>query len=70
MLYELYTREKMRELASEARARLPGRVPEPRSPLGSALVRAAGKLLRRLGAGLEDWGDAANGGPACCETCG
>ena len=70
MLYELYTQEKMRELASEARARLPGRVPVNRLSLGALLVRAAGKLLRRLGAGLEGWGDSPGAGPACCETCG
>ena len=70
MLYELYTQEKMRELASEARARLPGRMPVNRKPLGALLVRAAGKLLRRLGAGLEDWGEIPGTRPACCETCG
>jgi hypothetical protein len=70
MLYELYTQEKMRELESEARARTPDRmVPVTRLPFAARLLRFVGRRLRRLGAGLEDWGECP---PAtgCCEACG
>ena len=71
MLYELYTQEKMRELASEARARSPGHMTAATRPTFAArLLRAAGRLLRRLGSGLEDWGESPSPSECCCEACG
>jgi len=70
MLYELYTWEKMRELESEARARTPGRMAMvTRAGLAARLLRAVGRSLRRLGAGLEDWGESPSD-TGCCEACG
>jgi len=70
MLYELYTREKMRELEGEARARLPGRMaPLTRPALAARLLRAAGGLLGRLGAGLEAWAEPQSPSADCCEAC-
>jgi hypothetical protein len=70
MLYELYTHEKMRELESEARARTPDRLAVVTRPtLAARMLRAVGRLLRRLGAGLEDWGESPSASD-CCEACG
>ncbi len=58
MWYELYTREKLRELEEERRARR-SRHPVPASePFAAPLLRRAGRALRRLGEGLESWGSA------------
>jgi len=71
MQHELYTWEKLRELEREARARKPGRPRATGGPmLGAGLVRATGRLLRRLGAGLEGWGEPQSAPSGCCETCG
>ncbi len=71
MLFELYTQEKLRELEGEARARRPGDpVAVARSTLAARLLRATGSLLRRLGAGLEDWGETDVPSTRCCEACG
>ena len=70
MLYELYTQEKLRQLAGEARARTPDRMAVSTRPRRAArLLRAAGRLLRRLGAGMEDWGESQSA-TGCCEACG
>ena len=69
LLFELYTQEKMRELEAEARARLPGRPPTASPTLAARILRVAGRLLRRLGSGLEDWGEP-QPSTTCCEACG
>jgi hypothetical protein len=67
MLYELYTREKLRELERARRVRLPGRAAETAA---TRWARALGGLLRRLGVGLEGWGNPGRSEPECCEACG
>ena len=64
MWYELYVREKVRELEEErARRRPPGwAVRKQVRPHGSAVLRGAGRSLRRLGEGLEAWGAARSKG--------
>jgi hypothetical protein len=71
MLYERLTWEKMRELEAEARARTPGRYVRDRAgSLAATFVGLAGRLLRRFGAGLEDWSDRRPESRDCCEACG
>jgi len=71
MLYEPYTWEKLRELEREARARSPGGMAaQARPALAAQLLRAAGGLLRRLGAGLQNWGETPSPTADCCEACG
>ena len=67
MLYEIYTQDKMRELEREARARFPGREAARRVRSGVSFARAAGRLLSRLGTGLEEWAEARP--DRCCESC-
>jgi hypothetical protein len=70
-VYELYTWEKLRGLDREARARTPDMNAVPnRTPAGASVARLAGRLLRRFGANLEDWGEARPAPRDCCEACG
>ena len=55
MWYELYTREKLRELEEERRARSSRQPGVPRRPLAAPVLRRAGRALRRLGESLESW---------------
>lgn len=55
MLTDLYVREKLRELDAErARRALPHPSLTP-VPMVGLLARAAGRVLRRVGEGLESW---------------
>ncbi len=58
MWYELYTREKLRELEAERRARRSRHPRAPGRPFVAPLLRRIGRALRRLGEGLESWGAA------------
>ena len=53
MLIDPYVTEKLRELDIELTRRAPPR-PAP-SPVLGPLARAAGRVLRRMGEGLESW---------------
>jgi len=55
MLTDLYVSEKLRKLEVERARRAPPRPPSTPSPVLGPLVRAAGKVLRRAGEGLESW---------------
>jgi len=69
MWLEIYTREKLaleresRSLQASSHARKQGTLLAP-------LVRTAGRLLTRLGGGLEGWGEPRRARPECCEACG
>jgi hypothetical protein len=67
MLYEIYTRDKMRQLEREARARFPGKEAARRVRSRGSFARAAGRMLSRLGTGLEEWAEARP--DRCCEIC-
>ena len=70
MWLEIYTREKLRALERESRSlRARSSAGKQERPL-APLVRAAGKLLSRLGGGLEGWGEPRPARPECCEACG
>lgn len=64
MWYELYVREKLRELEHERarRYRYPRLALGPGRPPAAALLRSAGRVLRRAGEGLEAWGAARSRG--------
>jgi hypothetical protein len=56
--HDYYVREKLREFESEQLTRLALRAegPHPRqTPMIGPFVRGAGRLLRRMGEGLESW---------------
>jgi hypothetical protein len=55
---DYYVREKLRELEREQLTRLSLRATAGphRAPVISPVVRGTGRLLRRLGEGLESWG--------------
>jgi hypothetical protein len=69
MLQELYTWEKMRELDRERRARLPGRKVAATARPSRPLLRRTGRLLTRLGTGLENLGASPPSKAECCEAC-
>jgi hypothetical protein len=71
MLQELYTWEKLRELARQRRALAPGTPVHSRlaNRPGAPLARLAGRLLRSAGAGLEGWAEPQPAGRDCCEAC-
>ena len=52
----LYAHEKIRELESELKYRLHFEPPLPRRrPVVGGLAAGAGRILRRVGEGLESW---------------
>ncbi len=54
---DIYVREKLRELEQQQLTRLSlrARPDSARAPVISPFVRGAGRILRRLGEGLESW---------------
>ena len=58
MWYELYTREKLRELEEERWARQSQHPAPAPTPFAAPVLRRAGRALRRLGESLESWGAA------------
>ena len=59
--HEIYVREKLRQFQQERMTRLSLQAPQAPRPAGrpaviSPVARGAGRLLRRLGEGLEHWG--------------
>ena len=53
---DYYVREKLREFEQEQLGRLSIEAMPRRAPVISPVVRGAGRILRRLGEGLESWG--------------
>ena len=55
---DYYVREKLRELEQQqlTRLSLQARPDSARAPVISPFVRGTGRLLRRIGEGLESWG--------------
>jgi hypothetical protein len=54
-MQDYYVREKLRQLEAERAARLPLITPRQGMPIAGALALGVGRLLRRVGEGLEAW---------------
>jgi len=70
MWLEIYTREKLRALERESRSLQASSPARKREPFAAPLARATGRLITRLGVGLEGWGKPRSSRIECCEACG